>query len=476
MNIVLANPKRSPFTGEQITAPHLGLLAMAAAVREGTFADTKGARIDVFDDQLLHLLDEAYAPAGFLDQLAEPPDIVGVQAVTCNLSSAADLLKRVKARYPNALTVMGGAVMASSDMDTEVVARGLADIAVRGEGEVPFSALVYCYGTKGRAGLNKVPGIAYLDEDGKVAKNPAPSSIRNLDSLPLPARDLANFPIYHRVSRGRCGNILITRGCSYACTYCYSKHHWGRGQRRSSIQRVVEEVRILVEDHGLDRVRFEDDDFTENAAWVKEICRHFEETNLSRSMEWEVKGRPEHMNPELLAVMRRAGCFRIMMGVESLEPERLKSLDRPVQVTMIEDGLKALRNAGIGCQATMILGIPGESDAAMRGTLEWLQARLKGAHDIVSPCFYVPFFEQIDAAMKEANPYKIVVQDRDYYSGHLPITSSDACSFEELVALYDHMTPDRRGMYPLIAHLAGSNVVRERLRGIRKDSQDAPSC
>jgi hypothetical protein len=50
-----------------------------------------------------------------------------------------------------------------------------------------------------------------------------------------------------------------------------------------------------------------------------------------------------------------------------------------------------------------------------------------------------------------------------FRSGHIPVTSSEACSIEELQALYDDMTPDRRGRYGRVAHLAQLHEVQRRV-------------
>src|SRR5205085_2792634 len=98
------------------------------------------------------------------------------------------------------------------------------------------------------------------------------------DTLPLPARDLVDMHLYRRISRGRAGNVITSRGCSYACAYCYSRHQWGVGQRRHGVERVLREVSILLDEYGFDRIRIEDDDFLEDRQWVVGFCESLIET------------------------------------------------------------------------------------------------------------------------------------------------------------------------------------------------------
>lgn len=479
MKVLLASPRRSPYTGEQMSAPHLGLLSLAAVVRAGTLYDTAGTRVDVVDEQLLHLLDPDQVPGAFIDAIpaSQAPDIIGVQAVTSGLSGAAAILERARRRFPRVLRVLGG--VGAAQADEELVAAGTADVVVRGEAEIALAALVFHHGTTGRRSLSAVPGITYRTDDGAMVRTAMPGPIRNLDALPLPARDLVDMRLYARLSRGRCGNIVTSRGCSYACAYCYARHHWGRGQRRAGIARVIEEIRVLVEEHGVERVRFEDDDFTESSAWVAAICKLLQQTGLSRRMTWEAKGRPEHMEPRLLECMRRAGCTRLLMGVETLSHERLQRVGRPMRTSEIECALRNMQRAGVAVHATVILGLPGERADEMRASLDWLEARLQGPRDLISPSFYTPFFPGIDQTMGRGTgqaihrgtrhapghglDYAIEILDRDSYTGHVPVTSSAACSYEELMRLYMDTRPDGRGAYRRIAHRAGWNEIQQRI-------------
>ncbi len=461
MEVLLISARRSAYTGESITAPHQGLLSLAATIREGHFHDIKGVNVRVVDEQLLSLQNPADENFGWLSDYG--PDIVGVQTSTSSLKNAARLLNRVKTRFPKALRVIGGVGVAT--IADDLISRDVAEIAVSGEAEFTFSDLVNTYGNSGKKDLEKVNGICFKDKDGMLKTTPVQSAIKCLDSLPLPARDLVDMQSYKAISRGRAGNLITSRGCSYVCAYCYSKHQWGVGQRRFSVNRTLLEIRILVEEHGIDRIRIEDDDFLEDRRWVKEFCEQIIEQGLR--IEWEAKARPDHIvaDEKLIRLMKQSGCFRLLVGVETLDPNLLIPLRRTIKVECMEKALTILGQNGIGVQATLILGIPGESDKAMRSTLRWLDEKLTKKHDISSPCFFVPFYKEIAQAMSKHLDFTVVKTDTDQYTGHVPITSSPACSHEELLKLYDDMQPDRRGIYGRIAHLAAPDDIQQRMSG-----------
>jgi radical SAM superfamily enzyme YgiQ (UPF0313 family) len=459
VDILLASARRSPHTGEAISAPHQGLLSLAAVLREGTFHPTRGFAIHVIDDQLEYLKAPDAAPGAWLKE--HNPDIIGVQTTTSSLKNGIALIAEARRRFPRILSVLGG--VGSTPIADQLVTEGSADVVVRGEGEQSFSHLVFTYATNARHEFHNIPGITYRTDDGETVSCASGQPLSSLDSLPLPARDLVDMPAYLRISRGRCGNLITSRGCSYACAYCYSRHQWGVGQRRVSVMRATTEVEVLVGEYGLDRIRIEDDDFTENREWVVAFCQELIARRLNEKMEWEAKGRPEHIDEEFAKQLRNAGCMRLLTGIETLDPQLLRRMSRPIKVEVLERAIRVMHDTGIGVQATLILGIPGETDTAMRHTLSWLNERLDRPHDITSPCFFVPFYAEIASAMGRRLPFRVETEDTAYYTGHVPVTSSDACSIEELWTLYHDMTPTRRGAYDRVAHLAQTEEVHRRM-------------
>ena len=62
------------------------------------------------------------------------------------------------------------------------------DFVVKGEGEIPLLGLVTEL-NEGGSSWERIPGICYRDADGRVHDNPRTALIRDLDTLPFPARD-----------------------------------------------------------------------------------------------------------------------------------------------------------------------------------------------------------------------------------------------------------------------------------------------
>jgi methyltransferase len=179
VQVLLVSARRSAYSGEAISAPHQGLLSLAATLRAGTFADTSEIEVDVVDDQLI-AIDRPLAPPSSCLQ-SRQPDVVAVQTVTSSLNKGIRLLDEARALVPQALTVFGG--VGPTPVGADLVAKGVADVVVRGEAEVSFSLLLEGWRTARRAALPSVPGITFrrdLAIATLVLRSPQPLFTRNV--------------------------------------------------------------------------------------------------------------------------------------------------------------------------------------------------------------------------------------------------------------------------------------------------------
>ena len=97
--------------------------------------------------------------------------------------------------------------------------------------------------------------------------------IEDLDSLPLPARDLIDMDRYLSTWEETSGyasmTISVSRGCPYGCDWCRDSVH-GTGFRQRSPESVAAEVRALQEAYPIDRLRVVDDVDGLDRAWIED--------------------------------------------------------------------------------------------------------------------------------------------------------------------------------------------------------------
>jgi anaerobic magnesium-protoporphyrin IX monomethyl ester cyclase len=245
----------------------LGLLYLAAYVRE------HGHSVAVFDATFTE------GEAAFADALEQHrPRVVGLSAVLPNRETALSLARIAHAC--GATVVVGG-----PDPTREpaiYLAEPAVDIVVHHEGEETLVELLGVLGREKEGGpdLREILGLAFRDPAGEVVITPPRPFIPDLDSLPMPARDLIDVDKYLEVWREENGyaslSISVSRGCPYGCEWCQDAVN-GPELRQRSPESVAAEMRALKEAYQIDRLRVVDDVDGIEREWLEAWARAAEE-------------------------------------------------------------------------------------------------------------------------------------------------------------------------------------------------------
>ncbi|MCJ7610943.1 MAG: B12-binding domain-containing radical SAM protein [Candidatus Aminicenantes bacterium] len=336
MRIALADlPKKEGYY--HAAFPNLGLLYLAGALR----ARFGGACPILWLDPLRNLKEH-------LDSLdAFRPDIYGLSFAYFTRELAANVIGRVRSRFPALPIVCGGPMPTASPR--QILEETAADVCVRGEGEEALCDLVDSFGGRGR-GLKDIPGIAYTTPDGKVVETAHRTPVSDLDRIPLPAWDLVDFRKYggwymHRASPQ--AHVLANRGCPYDCVYC-SNPVWKYGKpwlRLRSPAGIAEEVRLLY-GLGVREVYLSADELNVNERWAREVCEAIAALGR-RDLFLNANIRPDVMTPELAQAFRRAGLWIAHLGIESGNQKTLDGVGKKVTLEQIVDCCRILKGAGI---------------------------------------------------------------------------------------------------------------------------------
>lgn len=235
---------------QEASSPYfpLGLLYLAGYVRQ------QGHQVAMFDATFAE--DESAFAAALQ---VETPDVVGISALLPTRAMALTLAQM--AHEAGAVVIIGGPDPTKAP--AFYATQPQVDVVVHHEGEQTIAALLDLMdaGNLMVAALRDEPGIAYRD-GGEVAVNQPRPPIENLDSLPLPARDLIDMDRYlttwQEVNGYASLTISIARGCPYGCEWCQDAVH-GNAFRQRSPQSVAAEVKLLQETYQIDRLRVIDD-------------------------------------------------------------------------------------------------------------------------------------------------------------------------------------------------------------------------
>jgi radical SAM superfamily enzyme YgiQ (UPF0313 family) len=297
------------------------------------------------------------------------PDIVGITAPTPAYAQVVEVVARIKEIDSHIQVILGGPHPTA--LPQETLSETNIDIAVLGEGERSFYEIVDAIDQK--RSLADIKGIAFKDSTGNIIHNPQRPLIDKLDDLPFPARDLFPLELYYppptkRVSDKKPGNMITSRGCPYACTYCMASAMWKRKVRLRSAPNVVDEIEHCVKDFGIGEFNFHDELFTLNKKRTIEICREIRRRKLDIC--WVCMVRVDYVSDEVLEEMKLAGCRKIMFGFESGSQMILDKMKKKVALERAEEAVKAVKRAGIRTAGNYMFGNIGETEKTIYQSIE----------------------------------------------------------------------------------------------------------
>jgi radical SAM superfamily enzyme YgiQ (UPF0313 family) len=349
----------NPFSSNPNPMIPLGLGFLAAVAREDGFStqvvDAWAEGLST-DDRLRRRL------AGL-----HSPHVAGVSILTPNLQGARQAVSVVRALFPKTLIVIGGPHVSALAQET-LNEFPEADLAVFGEGEVTLREILAAYLRTGQTPKD-LPGTIW-QESGTVAAGPPRGPIRDLDSLPRPARDLFPIDAYRPHlpygQRRRYMNEITSRGCPFHCAYC-SKSVFGDSYRAFSPERVVDDIRELVARYHVREIHFYDDDLTINRKRTVEIMERLIAAKLD--LIWSCTTRCDLVDAELLGLMKKAGCWMISYGIESGNEALRDTVEKGVSREQIEAAVRETKRAGIKVTGYFMIGLPGETEETVKETM-----------------------------------------------------------------------------------------------------------
>lgn len=295
----------------------------------------------------------------------ESPEVVGITCATPNFGMACRIAHIAK-QTTNVVTVLGG-VHASAV--PKMILNNHPEFDVIGVGEGEYTMLELC---NNAINLPAVNGIVFRKGDSLCETSPRPFAA-DVDKFPFPARDLVDLNKYRlqvHLDRGKRSTTMITsRGCPYRCTFCASHLTTGHRLRVHSAEYVIAEIKHLVIDYGIELICFMDDTFTVDQERVKRICNLILERNIK--IDWFCFARVDTVSRELLELMKKAGCYALLYGIESANKEVLKDLKKGITPDQARRALKISNELGLKTEASFILGNPKDTREAIEETINF---------------------------------------------------------------------------------------------------------
>ncbi len=413
-------------------APNQFYAQLAAYIRERATAE-----VDVLDARGWDMKFE-----GMLEELKRRnPDVVVLGDILHSTGGLAiiwhfnETARKIKEILPNTRIVVGG-LWYSACYEETLKSHPYIDFVMLGEAELTLDDLLIELRSGGKR-FAEIAGLASR-KNGKVRVGPHRELIPDIDTLPLPAYDLFPMDRYvgHTYWKHFC-ELLTSRGCPGGCSFCYE---WSQYDPRSpkdfiswrghSGKRIADELELLAKGFGVKTVVFQDDAFNVKREVVQEVCNEILSRGLK--MSWVILGRADDWvrQIDLFPLMKKAGMFMGLVGIEVSSDEELRRLGKGVTVSQIKETIDELRRHDVATVGTFLIGFENDDEQSIK-------KRFSFADEVDPDVFALQFVTPVPGSPMwkraiRAGKFDIKNIDLKMWDFHHPIVPTKYLSLEEL--------------------------------------------
>ncbi|HDQ06982.1 MAG TPA: radical SAM protein [Candidatus Bathyarchaeota archaeon] len=414
MRVCLINPPRlhPKAWGKPIVYPPIGIAYVAAVLEKQHEVSIIDAPTEGWKN--LQQIHEANYRMGLTNEEIAyrikrwSPDIVEINIPFSGWSKAAfEVASVAKGVDRDIVTVLDG--LHPSARPEDCLSNPDIDFVVRGEPEYTMLELVGAL-EKGVTveDLKKIEGIGFT-KNGKTVITPPRPEIRDLDSLPFPARHLLPMDIYFEAIkenpiRGKISKrytiIITSRGCPHRCIFCSNHIVMGKTWRGRSPENVVDELEQIVSTYSIKQIDFFDENMTLVKKRVEDICALIMERGLD--IDWYVPNgvRADTLDEELLKKMSAAGCKEIRVAAESgVQRVVNEIIKKNLDLRDVEKAVVLAKKVGMKIGVFLMLGLIGETKEDIKETIKFAYKLKKLGADsfqfsIATPLYGTELYEQ----------------------------------------------------------------------------------
>lgn len=377
MRVLLIHPSVGYYSRGMSTP--LGLLSI------GTYLETFGHEVRLYDRCM-----ETVKPDHVIKSFS--PDIIGVSVMSSReLKDAIHISKYFK---KIGLTVVWGGQLPSLRAEL-ILSADYVDMISIGEGEETWAQLLDCFAS---GDFQNVKGLAYK-KDGKIFTN-ACRPFMDLSKLPAADWTLIDVPKYMQPYLGHKKMMYIcsAKGCPARCTFCINVNFHHSTYRKRPTETVLQEIRYLIENHGLDSVYFSDEVWRIRRPDVLEFCQQIQDSGLQ--FHWGIDMRIGILSEEDYRLMYQSGCRWILFGIESGSKSMVDRIRKNINYDLVKPTIELLNSIGYTTMTTFIVGFPDETQEQLLETTRLINEVPSG----LTPIFHftpIPGTELYDQLVRE---------------------------------------------------------------------------
>jgi radical SAM superfamily enzyme YgiQ (UPF0313 family) len=303
-------------------------------------------------------------------------DVVGISAITRTQPPSYELAWRLKELNPKIRILLGGPHVTA--FPEEALRYG--DVVVRREGDATLVEIAErIVADSDNTFLGDIAGISFRDVKGRVQHNPERPFLTSEELSRLPFPDFPD-PVLKRISHSV---IVTSRGCPFHCDFCAVITQFGSTYRFLDADRAVELIH-----HTLRQTRkpifFGDDNFHARPARTRAILEKILQGGI-RMPAWGAQVRVEAAwDAEMLGLMRRTGCTRLYVGLESVNAKTLQLFNKQSSPEKNESAIRRFQEAGFSVHGMFVLGSDEDTLETVRETVDFAQRSMLGSAQFFS--------------------------------------------------------------------------------------------
>ncbi len=347
---------------------------------------------------------------------------------TATVPAALRCLAIAKEVNPETVTLIGGPHPTFMYKEILTAGEGAPDFVLRGENEATFAAFLQRWGNSSQLAVNwrDEMGLAFLDGDEVVNTGLRPH-IDNLDDY-TPAWHLLDWEDYHYNIEpwGRMASIMTTRGCMMDCSFCSHRVFWRGDWRVRSPEKVIEEIRHLVDTYQVEFITLIDPYPTKDRERWEHQLDLLIEARIPVRLLMETRVEDIIRDADILHKYRDAGIIHMYLGAESSSDTTLNSLNKGTNVDLNQQAIDLLRDVDIMTEASFMIGFPEETTDSVDSTIAEA-IRLNpdiAVFPLITPMPFTPLYKQMKA--------RIRVHDWSKYNLMTPIIEPEAMSLDQV--------------------------------------------
>jgi radical SAM superfamily enzyme YgiQ (UPF0313 family) len=293
-----------------------------------------------------------------IDQIAKSePDFLGLSLYLWNSERSLYIAQKIKEKSPKTKILIGGPEV-NPDNPFVIHSEGY-DFAFSGESEDRLPEFLKRYSQN--TNWKSIHGFSYRDSKGKMQPFTPQENI-NFPLNEYPSPYLQNIL---KVEPNRSTYIETVRGCRSSCTYCFypKSSNVLRGLEESDLRRLIGGLK----EKGAKELVFLDPTFNHRPRF-EDLLDLLIDINFDKQMKMFAEIRPEGMNPHLAKKMSQAGFYRLELGMQSINKETLKKVQRFGDPQKVAEVAKFLVAEGMELLLDLIIGLPNDKpEDVLRG-------------------------------------------------------------------------------------------------------------